>query len=316
MGKIYKARTFVSCYDEWMKLYKVGFIADITLEKYKNALKFLVDNFGEISIGQLDRRMYQIILNKYAENHEKQTVQDFHHQVKACIKDLYHDGKIELDPTYKAVIKGCQPRKKKRMKYLQVEELKALVRTLNLGNDINKDWLILIMIKTGVRFAEALAITPNDFNFASGTLTINKTWNYKDSQNPRFMPTKTIGSVRTIDIDWQIVGRFAPVIKDLPQDEPIFIEKNKDGGYKRIFNSTIGQFLLNKCEQAGITKVTLHALRHTHASVLLSAGSSIFSISKRLGHSNISTTQETYAHILDELRAKDNQIMMQTLMSI
>jgi len=314
MARKRKNSLFIEYYKEWVKTYKENSITKTTMDKYRATGMFIERNFSDLFIDDLSRREYQQILNLYAETHERQTTMDFHHQVKGCIQDLFHDGMIERDPTFKAIIKGKEPSIKKP-KFMQVEALKKLIKTLDVGTEVNKDWLILLIAKTGLRYAEALGITPNDFNFKDGTLTINKTWGYKNKENPTFAKTKNMSSVRTIDVDWQIIGQFAPIIKDLPADEPIFVEKDKNGSYKRIFNSTDNCFLERKCKQANIEIVTIHSLRHTHASVLLSAGVSIHSISRRLGHSSVGTTQEVYAHILEELQTKDKQIMMQALMS-
>ena len=59
--------------------------------------------------------------------------------------------------------------------------------------------------------------------------------------------------------------------------------------------------------------IALHALRHTHASILIFAGVSIASIAKRLGHSSMITTQETYLHIIRELENQDNEKILQHL---
>ncbi|WP_238316016.1 tyrosine-type recombinase/integrase [Nosocomiicoccus massiliensis] len=85
---------------------------------------------------------------------------------------------------------------------------------------------------------------------------------------------------------------------------------------RRIFNSTINDYLKRKCKDAGIPVISIHGLRHTHASLLLFAGVSIASVSRRLGHSNITTTQQTYLHIIRELENKDNHKMMQFLATI
>ncbi|MCO7128324.1 site-specific integrase [Sporolactobacillus shoreicorticis] len=305
---------FVDHYDDWIETYKVGAIREVTLNKYYMTAKTLRRIVPDLKISELDRLVYQNILNEYAITHEKQTTMDFHHQVKACISDLFHDGLIERDPTYRAIIKG-KPAKPKKMKFLQADELKKLVRSLDLGTEINMDWFTLVVAKTGLRFAEALALTPKDFDFKNNTLSISKTWEYKLTSG-QFAPTKNESSVRTIAIDWQLVGQFGPILKDMPADEPIFIKKDANGHYKRAFNSTYNNFLARKCKEAGVTEITFHGLRHTHASVLLSAGITVQSISKRLGHSNVTTTQEVYMHIIDELAQKDNQIMIGTLTSI
>ncbi len=196
-----------------------------------------------------------------------------------------------------------------------MEELKKLLQSLDLSHGISNDWLLLIVAKTGIRFAEALAITPTDFDWTANTLTIDKTWDYKSSKGG-FKPTKTAGSVRKIAIDWQIVGQFKPLIQDLPANEPIFVTKLDNGSYKRWFNSTLNNQLSSKCKELGITEISCHGLRHTHASVLLAEGVSIHTISSRLGHADVGVTQETYAHVLDELQKKDDQKMMSVLMQI
>lgn len=311
-----KEMLFCDFYDEWIEIYKVGAIAEVTLKKYYITAERLREICPKLLISDFDRKEYQRIINEYAKTHEKQTTVDFHHQVKGCIKDMYHDGILKNDPTYRAVMKGRPATRNKKKKFLQKEELQKLLHSLKLSNSLNADWFILLVAKTGMRYAEALAITPADFNWIENTLTIDKTWNYKTSTIGGFMPTKTDGSVRTIKIDWQIVGQFKPLVENLPENEPIFVEKDENGNYKRQFNSTINTALSNKCKALDITQISLHALRHTHASVLLAEGVSVNTISARLGHSNVSVTQETYAHVLDELQKKDDQKMMSVLMQI
>lgn len=301
-------------YDEWVDVYKEGAIRDVTLTKYRNTAKVLRTLVPKLFVSDLDRRSYQSLLNEYALTHEKQTTTDFHHQVKACIKDMFHDGLLDKDPTYRAIIKGKVASKKKQ-KFMQTEELKKLLQSLDLTVGINRDWFILIIAKTGIRFAEALALTPNDFDFENHLLSVEKTWDYKRTSGG-FQKTKTNTSTRKISIDWQIVGQFRPLIQNLEPNEPIFIEKLVDGRYKRTFNSTINNYMSVKCKKLGITEITIHALRHTHASVLLAGGVSINTISSRLGHANIGITQEVYAHVLDELKAADDQKVMTTMMQI
>ncbi|WP_440894949.1 site-specific integrase [Amphibacillus sp. Q70] len=300
---------FCDYYDEWVETYKFGAIKDVTLNKYYMTGTRLREICPRLFLDELDRREYQRIINEYAKTHEKQTVMDFHHQVKGCILDAFHDGLIKRDPTYKTIIKGKNPRVKKR-KFLHNEELKKLISTLDLGTHINMDWFTMIVAKTGLRFAEALALTPNDFDFAKQTLTVNKTLDYK-STKPSFQPTKNESSNRKIVIDWQLVGQFQPLLANLNPNETIFVTEGV-----RIFNSTYNNFLKRKCLEAGIEVVSMHSLRHTHASVLLAAGVSIHSIADRLGHADVSTTQETYTHIINELAEKDNSKMIGALTTL
>ncbi len=66
-----------------------------------------------MEIKNLTRVTYQQILNDYAEQHEKQSIMDFHHQLKGAILDAVDEGIIDRDPTRKAIIKGKTPKEKK-----------------------------------------------------------------------------------------------------------------------------------------------------------------------------------------------------------
>ncbi|WP_238316018.1 tyrosine-type recombinase/integrase [Nosocomiicoccus massiliensis] len=176
--KLSKNRLFHSYFKDWVELYKVGAVRDVTLNKYNITYRRLKELAPDLKISQLNRMTYQKLINDYALTHEKQTTMDFHHQVKAAILDAVDEGLIERDPTRKAVIKGKSPSDKKQ-KYLNQSELQTLISNLELKSVINRDWFILLVAKTGLRFSEALALTPNDFDFKNQTLSITKSWNYK-----------------------------------------------------------------------------------------------------------------------------------------
>ncbi len=298
-----KKELFSSYFERWIKVYKEGAIRKVTLQKYWLSLSWVKKLAPKLRLNIIDRVTYQQLLNDYAKDHERQTTMDFHHHLKAAILDAVDEGLIERDPTRKVIIKGKTPGEKKK-KYLNQFELHALLKDLDLSNEINYDWLILLIAKTGVRFSEAVALTPSDFDFVHQTLSISKTWNYKDGGG--FQPTKNKSSVRKIQIDWMIVSQFSSLTKDLPPNEPIFI-KNK------IFNSTINGVLARHCKKLSIPMITIHGLRHTHASLLLFGGVSIASVAKRLGHSSMNTTEKTYLHIIRELENKDVDLVMRSL---
>ena len=121
------------------------------------------------------------------------------------------------------------------------------------------------------------------------------------------MVFKNKSSERKIQIDWMIVSQFSALIKDLEPSKPIFIKNEV------IFNSTINNVLKKRCENANVPIITIHGLRHTHASLLLFAGVSIASVAKRLGHSSMNTTEKTYLHIIQELENKDIDLVMRSL---
>lgn len=295
---------FKEYYKDWIEVYKKGAIRDATMSKYQMTLKWIEKLIPDLTVSAMTRTAYQQLLNAYAEKHERQTTLDFHHQLKGAILDALDDGLLSRDPTRKAIIKG-KPPKAKKIKYLSQFELHTLIADLDIKDEVNWDWFILLVAKTGMRFSEALAITPSDFDFARQTLSINKTWDYKNEGG--FLPTKNKSSVRKIQIDWQIVVKFSELVKTLPEDVPIFVKNEK------IYNSTVNDVLMRHCKNCGISSISIHGLRHTHASLLLFAGVSIASVARRLGHASMTTTQKTYLHIIQELENKDVDLVMRTL---
>lgn len=303
---IEKNRIFCEYYKEWIKVYKEGAVRKITMDKYLLSLSWLEKLIPNLKICQLTRTNYQKLLNDYAKYHERQTTMDFHHQLKGAILDAVDEGYIERDPTRKVIIKGKKPREKK-IKYLNQFELHILLSDLDLSNVVNYDWIILLIAKTGMRFSEAIGLTPKDFDFSHQTLSISKTWDYKNKSG--FQETKNKSSIRKIQLDWQTVTQFSGLLKNLPEDEPIFVKK-------RIYNSTINDILERHCKKLNIPILSIHGLRHTHASILLFAGVSIASVARRLGHASMTTTQKTYLHIINELENKDIDIIMRSLASL
>ncbi|WP_414045749.1 site-specific integrase [Macrococcus sp. 18KM445] len=296
---------FHQYYKRWITVYKEGAIRNVTMNKYLMTHQWVVRLAPNVKLKDLNRITYQQLLNDYAQEHERQTTMDFHHQLKGAILDAVDEGLIDRDPTRKAIIKGKPPRDKKP-KYLNQFELHTMLSTLKLSNEVNWHWFILLVAKTGIRFSEALALTPKDFDFPHQMLVINKTWDYKG--NGGFLPTKNQSSVRKVQLDWQTVIQFSQLIKNYPEDEPIFIKRNQ-----KIYNSTINGILERVCKDAHVPVISIHGLRHTHASLLLFAGVSIASVARRLGHASMTTTQKTYLHIIQELENQDVDIIMRSL---
>jgi len=299
---------FINYYENWIKTFKEGALRPITIRKYYMALEWLKRLAPKLRVYELTRVEYQRILNSYADHHERQTTLDFHHQLKAAILDAVEEGYIQCDPTRKIVIKGRAPVRIKKEKYLNQFELHLLLTDLELKPDISWDWLILLLAKTGMRYSEALGLTPNDFDFSHQSININKTLDYKS--NGTFTSTKNKSSIRKIQIDWQTVMQFSGLLKNYPPDKPIFLFK------KRIFNSTANDVLERHCRKLDIPIISIHGLRHTHASLLLFAGVSIASVARRLGHASMTTTQKIYLHIINELENKDIDIVMRTISAL
>jgi integrase len=292
---------FCDYFAEWVNTYKKGAVRPITLQKYDATLRNLTRLAPELKMCELNKRSYQGIINIYAQTHERQTVVDFHTHLKAVALTAMDEGVIALNPCRNVVIKGCESRQSKKIKTLSTKEFAKLLQSLDTRNEI--EVLLYVIAKTGARFSEALGLTPSDFDFERKTVSISKTLNYKKTLGGHvFMPTKNKSSVRKIKIDEKTCSLLNEYVNSKDADKPIFAQDGKE-----IYNSTYNNVLFRACKKAGVPIISIHGLRHTHASVLFANGVSVLSVSKRLGHSDVTTTQETYLHIIKELEDKDTE---------
>lgn len=303
-----KDMPFFMYFENWVEQYKKGIIREVTLEKYFNDVRRIKELSPGLLMKDIDRTSYQRLLNEFGKTHSKQTTTDFHHHMKSCLLDALDDGVLEKDPTRKIVIKASNAGRGKK-NFLSVKELNKLLGALELGNELDGNWLIWLLAKTGMRFAEAMGLTPEDFDFKLKTINISKTWDYKITND--FAPTKNQSSVRVISMDWEMVARFSELVSKLPSGRPIFVPEGK-----KTFNSTYNAILKKKCIEAGVKSISIHGLRHTHASALFTSGVSMPSIAKRLGHSGTETTQRVYMHLINELEEKDRRLIQGALSGI
>ena len=89
--------------------------------------------------------------------------------------------------------------------------------------------------------------------------------------------------VSTERLSWfDTLKAFKKLTKEKDPDQPIFVSQDQ-----KIFNSTVNSRLATLCRHANIPTISIHGLRHTHASLLLFQGVSVLSVSRRLGHANV-----------------------------
>lgn len=145
-------------------------------------------------------------------------------------------------------------------------------------------WLYLqILLYTGCRKGEALALCYEDFDFNKKIISITKEVVF-DSNTPHIVHhTKTQAGVRTISLLDTLAGQ---------------LPKNKKG---QIFHYTLSAFRheWNRyCKKLGID-ITPHQLRHAYETMLFNANVPVKLAQKLLGHADIQTTQNIYTHIRD-----------------
>lgn len=313
---------FYEYFGDWFEIFKKDQIRPVTAKKYieaQAAIKRLAPN---LTLGKMNRMKVQKLLIAYGKDHEIATCKGFFHMIRACLQNAQYDDLIDKDPTFKLKASSQKQHITTKAKYLEKNQAEKLAEVLNDSNTVASDMFDFDM-RTGLRFAELLGLTPKDIN--DHVINIDKTWLYKKGKDAEFGDTKNSASHRQIVIDDQALADIDKYLDSCEADEPIFVkalsneagfESTETQKYKAIYHSTLNNKLARFCKKAEVPRIGIHGLRHTHASLLFSAGISILSISKRLGHANTTTTEKVYVHLIKDQQEKDNQKMLKALTAL
>ncbi len=184
----------------------------------------------------------------------------------------------------------------------------------------------MIMLYSGLRLAECLALQWKDIDFNKKTIDVNKTL-IMNSKPPKTKPNaKTEAGIRVVDIPQKLVNFLSPLKKN-PFD---YVCTNTRGAlynksswrklwesYQKDLNYNYGDFSLyvnkpkNKYQPNKIPMVidgfTAHYLRHTHATNLFDAGCNIMYVKEQLGHTDIKTTLGIYTHLSKRNKDKNSK---------
>lgn len=301
-----KPKPFDDYFEEWLKVFKSD-ISKNTMARYKNSLKTVREYFTGTPIQSINKRQYQAFLNEYARTRTKETTRKLNTHIRACVKDAIDEGLIRIDFTRGAALPGSVPSKRPEEKHLNYFESKRLMKTVCSQLSSMSQYLILLGLSSGCRFAELVGLTRKDFDFKNLTLSINKSWGYTNKMDGGFGTTKNEQSNRVIKMDEQTMTIFKKWFSQTPENMYGLIFYSPNSKYSVISNTAVNKTLKSILNKLNIGPISVHGLRHTHASVLLYKKVSIYYVSERLGHGDIETTLQHYAHIVKELRRQDEE---------
>lgn len=294
-------------FDKWVRLYKTN-ISVTTRKHYEYTYKAIKEYFGSKPLQEITRHDYQMFINQFGSSRAKETVEKVNPHIRACVKDAMDEQIIHRDFTRNTVITYTVPAKKSEEKHLSYKESQMLLKEIwkNIDNGLGYS-LLLLGLTSGMRFGEMVGLTRKDFDFQKNTIRINKTWGYMKRHPEGFGPTKNEQSVRTITMNPTVMAHFRKLFKSTPTNIHQLVFYSPNSKYKVISNTNANKLLKKTLSKLGITPISIHGLRHTHASVLLYKNVSIHYVSERLGHGDIDTTLREYTHVIKELREKDDQ---------
>lgn len=297
---------FLDYYKQWVDAYKMGVYSYETDRFYKHAIKLVEKYFKNVQLKNITKEDYQVFLNEYSEGRSKETVRKAHTKLGAALRSAYENGYIQRNPAIRPTIKGTD-KSSGEDKYLHASEAKRLMESLLDGIKpmYTTRYMLVLQLATGMRVSEVMALQFKDLDFLHSRIDINKSWDYKFTND--FKSTKNKES-RNISIDKRTMDIIRELYdyqlsrKVIDSKQLLFMGKRKVPSIHAI-NKT----LRRACERAEIPVVTSHAMRHTHASMLILQGADLTFIADRLGHKDTGITAEVYVHVLKELREKNDK---------
>lgn len=208
------------------------------------------------------------------------------------------------------VIKPKSRQTQRKGNFLTKEELKEFLRLAQTATLSYFFPLVHLMSYTGLRQGEALALKWSDIDFENKKITVNKTA-VRIKEKQTLQTPKTKNSKRVISIDPATLSILKSWKKDQIkiyfkngkhfEGDENFIFTNQRGDWVHIHNFI--RYFKRFIADNSLKPITPHGLRHTHASLLFSAGVEPKNISDRLGHSTVQITLDLYTHITEEQRS-------------
>lgn len=301
--------------NEWVKIW-IPYAQDnwsvSTKRNIESAIKFhILPLIGNQKLSSLNKITYKREFidklrqkNKYKES----TIQTWHKIVMRMINAAVHNQIIPSN-----TLTGFKFDLSNNVRSFSKKELQRFVTVLE-NEDIRTQVIFLTLLKSGMRKGELMGLRWNDINLTDKYFDINSTRGDYGENRPK---TKT--SIRKVYFDdslLTLIKKYKYYEKErllkkgrILKGEDYFILSSRN---LPIQQSKITYIFRLLCEEAKVPNITVHGLRHTHATFLIEAGANIKYVSNRLGHKNINITLDVYSDVLKE-EEKETANMMGNL---
>lgn len=283
-----KGRTFDEIADEWYEL-TAPTLAVNTLRGYNPAVARASEYFRGRYISEIRPSEINAFITEFVRQHSAadKTARTQLMIVNLICKYAVAQGDIDANPARDiSVPRGLRKEARQMPSDEDIARVKASV-------DCTFGLFAYLVMYTGLRRGEALALTWDDIDLEARTIKVDKSV-YQDKNKPHLKRPKTSAGTRPVPILDRLYERLKPSTGLLFPD-PI------NGG---LMSETHFASLWNTYrEESGVT-CTPHQLRHTFATMLYEAGVEDKDAQDILGHAQISTTRDIYTHIRDAQRQK------------
>lgn len=309
-------------FGDWAKswlMYKKGTISDGQYNNYATLVKHF-DALSNAKLNKLQVYDFQGIVNNLAKRNpttgkptSKKTLRDIRMTAQQVFEFAIMNRAVDFNPAKYVELPKEAPKQERRA--LTIEEQKWVL-TFNHQAQLPA----VIMMLSGLRLGECLALQWKDIDLENATIDVHKVLRTVGNEAVIKNGAKTKTGVRIVDIPMTLVN----FLKKQPPHSPFdYVVTKKNGelinrnswqslwkSYLLDLNLAYGDFsaYLNKPKskfQPGgvpfvIEPFTAHYLRHTHATNLFKAGYDILYIQKQMGHANPEITLNTYTHLVEE----------------
>jgi integrase len=264
--------------------------------------------------------MYQSQFNELSKKFSHNYLDSIHTTGNMIFKHAIRQDLLRVNPTEGFVMPKKQitiqdiEEEELQEKFLELSELKAFL-SIAKEHGLSFDYLSFATLAyTGVRLGEMLALKWSDLDFLKKKIRITKTYYNPNNGKASYelLTPKTKKSIRTIMIDDGLITLFKAHRREQTELKMKYRLVYNDQNF--IFAENTGRPMVMKqvalrlqrlMKHMNIEKhITPHSFRHTHTSLLIEAGAGINEIQERLGHSDINTTMNIYAHMTKNIEEK------------
>lgn len=320
--KLFTSETTV---DEWFNFWIENIVGDLapnTLRHYRDRyFQNIKPVIGDMPIASVKPMHCNMVLLQMYDDYAGSTISETY----SVMGTLFKSAKMN-DLIFKHPMDGIKPSKKPvrakdKFCFLTRKEHKLFLQ--NAKDSRNFEQYVLIL-ETGLRTGELMGLTWDAIDFEKHTLTVNKSLEYRYSTKEwRARPPKTPQSYRTIpltDVAYEILKNAwekrnerkissdslpilnyldlrTGVTSKLDMRELVFINQRRGVPTK---NSAYDNDLYKICDNAGIHRVSMHALRHTYATRAIESGMQHKILQVLMGHGTVTTTMDRYVHVANE----------------
>ena len=296
-----------------------------TLTRYKELTTRIYPVIGHLKIRDIRpdylNRFYSDLgkdgANKRGGKLSNKTILEHHRLIHTVLEQAVKEGLIPFNPADRVELPKAE---RKEVNYFQAEEVKAIAEALQ-TEPIKWQTLTHLLLITGARRGEILGLKWNCIDFENNQLHICNNILYTPDRGIYEDTPKTARSNRFITVPDETIDLLKKYRLWQNQERLRLGEYYEYSGYvftqdngKPIHPDSVTDWLNKFSKRHNLPHINPHAFRHTMASMLYYNGVDSVSISKRLGHAQVSTTANIYAHVMEEADRRNADILSQVFL--